>query len=74
MGIEDTQKKDTRKKPSKLRSTKLWVTIWAMCIVTVIVFLNRAEYKEIAKWLCTVPLGYIGANVIQKKIFEEKEA
>lgn len=56
---------------NKLLSAKLWVTIWAVAMVTFIVFANRTEFNNIAQWLSTVPLAYIGANVWQKKIFTD---
>lgn len=59
-------------KPNKLKSAKLWVTIWAVAMVTFIVIADRQAYQNIAQWLCTVPLAYIGANVMQKKIYEDK--
>ena len=58
-------------KRSKLKSAKLWVTIWSCALVTYIVILNRVEFLEIARWLCAVPLAYIGFNVWQKKIQED---
>lgn len=57
-------------KKSKLKSTKLWVTVWAVAMVTFIVIADRREFLTIAQWLCGVPLAYIGANVWQKKIYE----
>lgn len=57
----------------KLKSVKLWVTIWAIGMVTYIVVANRTEFNQIAQWLCAVPLAYIGANVAQKKIFSDND-
>lgn len=54
---------------NKLCSAKLWVTIWAIVIVSFIVITGREAFNNIAQWLCTVPLAYIGANVWQKQIF-----
>lgn len=59
-------------KHPKLSSAKLWVTIWAVAMVTFIVVADRNNFAEIAQWLCAVPLAYIGANVWQKKIFAGK--
>lgn len=58
-------------KASKLKSAKLWVTLWAIAMVSFIVIANRSEFMTIAQWLCAVPLAYIGANVWQKKIYED---
>lgn len=57
----------------KLLSAKLWVTIWSIVMVTFIVMANRTEFNNIAQWLCSVPLAYIGANVLQKKIYADKD-
>lgn len=57
----------------KLKSVKLWVTVWAIGMVTYIVVANRTEFNQIAQWLCAVPLAYIGANVAQKKIFSDND-
>lgn len=59
-------------KHSKLKSAKLWVTIWAVSMVSFIVLADRTAFTSIAQWLCGVPLAYIGANVWQKQIFEKK--
>ena len=61
------------KRPSKLKSAKLWVTIWAVVMVSFIVFANRTDFVIIAQWLCGVPLAYIGANVWQKSIYSKKD-
>lgn len=65
---------DEEKKTSKLKSAKLWVTIWAAVMVTFIVVADRTAFLEIARWLCAVPLAYIGCNVWQKKIYADTEA
>lgn len=70
MSGEKTEEKDPPKR-SKLTSAKLWVTVWAVAMVTFIVIADRTEYMTIAQWLCAVPLAYIGANVWQKKIYED---
>lgn len=65
-------REEKQKKHSKLTSAKLWVTIWAVAMVSYIVLANRVAFTTIAQWLCGVPLAYIGANVYQKKIFADK--
>jgi len=57
---------------SKLKSAKLWVTLWAVAMVSFIVIADRTDFTDIAQWLCGVPLAYIGANVWQKKIYKDK--
>ena len=66
MGEEKTEEK----KPNKLKSVKLWVTLWAIAMVSFIVIANRPEFLNIAQPLCFIPLGYLGVNVWQKKIYE----
>lgn len=65
------EEKTGEKKPNKLKSVKLWVTIWAIAMVSFIVIANRTEFLNIAQPLCFVPLGYLGVNVWQKKIYED---
>lgn len=62
---------EKEQKRSKMTSAKLWVTLWAIAMVSFIVIADRAEFMAIAQWLCAVPLAYIGANVWQKKIYED---
>ena len=65
------EEKTGEKKPNKLKSVKLWVTLWSIAMVTFIVIANRTEFMSIAQPLCFVPLGYLGVNVWQKKIYED---
>ena len=60
-------------KPNKLKSVKLWVTLWAIGMVSYIVIANRTDFTLIAQWLCGVPLAYIGANVWQKQIYSKAD-
>ncbi|MDD7611997.1 MAG: hypothetical protein PUJ82_13900 [Spirochaetales bacterium] len=57
----------------KLLSIKTWVTLWAMVIVSYVIFTNKTDFLIVAQWLCTVPLAYLGINVWQKKIMSDKE-
>lgn len=66
-----SEEKKAEKKPNKLKSVKLWVTLWAIAMVSFIVIANRTEFMSIAQPLCFVPLGYLGVNVWQKKIYED---
>jgi len=69
---EETEKTSKTKK-NKLTSVKFWVTMWAMVMVTFIVITNKTDFLNIAQWLCGVPLAYLGVNVWQKKIYEDKD-
>lgn len=55
-------------KTNKLKSVKVIITLWAMIMITVIVVLNRVEFLTLATFLGTIPLAFIPANVVQKKI------
>lgn len=57
----------------KLTSVKFWVTVWAGVIITFIVVTGKNEFLPLAMTLSAVPLGYLGANVYQKKLFAERE-
>ena len=67
--MEQEQKEQPKR--SKLTSVKLWVTLWAIAMVSFIVIANRSEFMSIAQPLCFIPLGYLGVNVWQKKIYED---
>lgn len=58
-------------KRSKITSVKFWVTLWAIAMVSFIVITDKADFMQIAQPLCFVPLGYLGVNVWQKKIYED---
>lgn len=58
----------------KLKSAKLWITIWASALVTYIVISQAEGFMPLALSLSAVPLGYLGVNVYQKKIFSERES
>lgn len=57
----------------KLHSTKLWITLWAIFLITFIVIADRNEYYGIAQLLCSIPLSYVVANVAQKAIYTKHE-
>jgi len=63
-----------QKAPSKLKSIKVWVTVWALFLITYIVIGNKTSFHSIAQLLCAVPLTYIGANVAQKAIFRKYDS
>lgn len=60
------------RKPNKLKSAKLWISIWAMGIISYIVISGKSEFLQLAVLLSTIPLAFIPANVWQKKIFEDR--
>lgn len=59
------------KKSSKVKSVKLWVTIWSMAMITYIVIAGKADFYGVAQLLCSVPLSYVVANVAQKAIYKK---
>ena len=68
----ETQEQKEQPKRNKLTSAKLWVTLWAIGMVSFIVIANRIDFMTIAQPLCFIPLGYLGVNVWQKKIYKDK--
>lgn len=58
---------------SKLRSTKLWITIWALGIISFIVIADKTDFYGIAQLLCSIPLAYVVANVAQKAIYNKTD-
>lgn len=55
----------------KLKSTKLWVTLWAITLISYIVIADKTDFYGIAQLLCSVPLSFVVANVAQKAIFKD---
>lgn len=60
-------------KQNKLKSVKVIITLWAMILITCIVIFNRTEFLQLATFLSSIPLAFIPANVIQKKIISHNE-
>lgn len=58
---------------NKLKSAKLWITIWSMALTSYIIIADRQAFIQIATVLATVPLAYLGVNTWQKKILTEKK-
>ena len=54
----------------KLQSTKLWITLWAVAMISYIVIADKTDFYGIAQLLCSVPLSFVVANVAQKAIFK----
>lgn len=55
----------------KLQSTKLWITLWAVAMISYIVIADKTDFYGIAQLLCSVPLSFVVANVAQKAIFKD---
>ena len=56
----------------KLQSTKLWITLWAVAMISYIVIADKTDFYGIAQLLCSVPLSFVVANVAQKAIFKNE--
>ncbi len=54
----------------KLQSTKLWITLWAVGMISYIAIADKTDFYGIAQLLCSVPLSFVVANVAQKTIFK----
>ena len=57
---------------TKLTSSKVIITAAALVLLYIIVICNRADFKEIG-YICAscIPV-YLGANVIQHKVSNDK--
>ena len=51
---------------NKLKSRKLWVTVWAMAMVTYIVIAGKTDFISLATVLSAAPLVYCGVNAYGK--------
>ena len=58
---------------TKFKSTKLWITIWSLCIISYIVIADKTAFYGIAQLLCSIPLSYVVANVAQKAIYNKTD-
>lgn len=58
----------------KLQSTKLWITLWAVAMISYIVIADKTDFYGIAQLLCSVPLSFVVANVAQKAIFKDSSS
>lgn len=57
----------------KLKSIKLWITAWAVAMITFIVVAGKNDFYGIAQLLCSIPLSYVVANVAQKAIYSRSD-
>lgn len=57
---------------NKFKSVKVWITIWAIALITYIVVANRVDFLQLAHLLATIPMIYLPVNTWQKKIFEDR--
>lgn len=70
METTDNTKKPTR---NKWLSTKWLLTLWAIFLITFIVITSKSELYQLATVAMSIPLAYIGANVLQKKIYADAD-
>jgi len=56
------------KQGNKLRSRKLWITVWAMGMLTVGLALriDLPWFSGLAPMLGAIPIAYMGANAVVK--------
>lgn len=52
----------------KLTSTKLWITLWSLFLISYITFTNKVEFNNLALALVVIPTSYFVANEIQKRL------
>lgn len=53
----------------KLGSVKVWITLWCMILISYIVLADLASFNNLAMLAIAPILTYIGANVLQDKIY-----
>lgn len=73
--VSEKAKSETKKTNSlsKLKSVKLWITVWAIAMISFIVIAGKNDFYGIAQLLCSVPLSYVVANVAQKAIYAKSD-
>lgn len=52
----------------KLTSTKLWITLWSLFLISYITFTNLVAFNNLALALVVIPTSYFVANEIQKRL------
>lgn len=52
----------------KLTSTKLWITLWSLFLISYITFANLVAFNNLALALVVIPTSYFVANEIQKRL------
>jgi len=57
----------------KLGSVKVWIALWSMWLITFIVVKDQTGFANLAILALTPIIGYLGANVWQDKIFQDKQ-
>lgn len=70
METTDNTKKTTR---NKWLSTKWLLTLWSVFLISFIVVGGKTELYQMATVAMSIPLAYIGANVLQKKIYADAD-
>lgn len=58
---------------NKLKSVKLWVTIWACGLLTYIVVADKTNWSNLALAISAIPIAYGPLNISQKNILKNKE-
>jgi len=58
----------------KLGSIKVWIALWSMALINYIVITDKTGFVNLAVLALTPIIGYLGANVWQKKVCQDKEA
>lgn len=57
---------------NKFLSIKFFITIWAILMITGIVFFDQTDFLIIAEMLCGVVFAYFPCNVASKFIHKEE--
>ena len=56
----------------KLKSMKLWITLFSVFIIGWIVITKQTGFNALAMALVVVPVSYFHENVKQKEIFKDR--
>jgi hypothetical protein len=57
----------------KLGSVKVWIALWSMMLINYIVVMDRVGFVNLAILALTPIICYLGANVWQKKVCQDKK-
>ena len=53
---------------NKLKSIKLWVTVWCLGLITYAIIADKTEWSNVIMALAAVPISYSYFNVKQKEM------
>ena len=57
---------------NKLKSVKLWVTAWAVALISYIVVADKTNWQTLALAISAIPIAYGPLNISQKNILQHQ--